>query len=162
MATTTPTPTRTSILIKLSLPHVALVLFYFLYLFVGSLIFHAIESEPQKQSLKDVKEAEDKKIIEIKQFSMNYTGSDSDQGHLQELLDDLVEIVTHRDWIAGRFDVYESPNPWGIPSAMLFCMTTITTIGETENSLWLSVVHYFFKSDPILVGHLSIANSPSN
>lgn len=129
MATTTSTPTRTSTLIKLSLPHVALVLFYFLYLFLGSLIFHAIESEPQRQSLKDVKEAEDKKRIEIQQFFVNYTGSDSDEVLLQELLDELVEIVTHRDWIAGRFDVFESPNPWGIPSAMLFCMTTITTIG---------------------------------
>eukprot|EP00057_Strongylocentrotus_purpuratus_P018115 XP_011672589.1 PREDICTED: uncoordinated protein 58 [Strongylocentrotus purpuratus] len=52
-----------------------------------------------------------------------------EDGNITALLDSLIDTVNHPDWKAGRQKTLMDGRNWSFPSAMLFSMTTITTIG---------------------------------
>ncbi|XP_071813369.1 TWiK family of potassium channels protein 7-like [Apostichopus japonicus] len=121
---------RTTALLKLSVPHVALVIFYFSYLFAGSLLFHFLENTSEKKAVAQFDNREESLREEIKTLLMNCSEAAPEQATLLDtLLQELVDTVTHPDWEGGRYDVMESGNEWSISSSLLFCFTTITTIG---------------------------------
>lgn len=119
--------------LKLSISHVVLVLSYFMYLFMGSLLFHFLERTPQSEL--EVVHFHDKDETirqEIMTMILNCSETTADEEILDDLLRKLVNTVTHPDWKGGRQDVVESGNEWTISSSLAFCFTTITTIGKLK------------------------------
>ncbi|XP_071483389.1 potassium channel subfamily K member 18-like isoform X1 [Diadema antillarum] len=51
------------------------------------------------------------------------------KGEVDRKIDEMIEKMNGRDWKAGRMEAVQAGRAWSFPSAMLFCMTTITTIG---------------------------------
>ncbi|XP_041477236.1 TWiK family of potassium channels protein 7-like isoform X1 [Lytechinus variegatus] len=119
---------------RFAIPHVILVTLYLMYLALGGVIFSVLESSRYNQLSAEehnkIAEAELTKQTILEAYRNASMGIVKlEDGNLTGLLDSLIDTVNHPDWKAGRQKTLMMGRDWSFPSAMLFSMTTITTIG---------------------------------
>ena len=135
------------------LPHLALTVVFSLYLCMGAWAFMALErgSSDVEVLEKDRKGWSDmmdllgnctKDDDKPPSFDGAMTGRDSSQGpphhpppcggvSVRGVWDNMMaNMTTKNDWKQARMQSIQSNRAWSFYSAMLFCLTTVTTIGE--------------------------------
>ncbi|XP_030841768.1 TWiK family of potassium channels protein 7 isoform X2 [Strongylocentrotus purpuratus] len=116
------------------IPHIILISVYLLYLAIGGVVFSVLES-PMYNQLSAEENAKMAEALRTKQIILEAYHNASmgivklEDGNITALLDSLIDTVNHPDWKAGRQKTLMDGRNWSFPSAMLFSMTTITTIG---------------------------------
>ena len=119
------------------MPHLVLIIAYVIYLVIGALVFSALET-PEYTRLSEAEtaklaKAENTKKVILEHFNNVSRGTSKPEDmNLTNLLDSLVDTVDHPDWKAGRQKTLMDGRGWSFPSAMLFSLTTITTIGTCK------------------------------
>lgn len=122
-------------LLRVTFPHVVLLSSYLAYLILGSFSFCYLEGHFRQSDLETYHHQMNNTRTDIMEMLSNSKCDDNEDKHrdkLQEvnrLLDKLEEDSRRPEWKAGRMMSVRANRTWTFSSSMLFCMTTITTIG---------------------------------
>ncbi|XP_071483372.1 potassium channel subfamily K member 18-like [Diadema antillarum] len=130
--------------VRSMLPHSLLIIVYLIYLAVGGVVFSALEMPHfhvlSEQEHAQLAEANRTRLTILEAYHNVSMGiMKPEELNISRLLDSLIDTVNHPDWKAGRQKALMMGRDWSFPSAMLFSLTTITTIGYGDlapDTLW--------------------------
>ena len=145
------------------IPHLALIATFFIYLILGALLFTEIEGDQDdwKQMEKDKK-----KLKEMMEEAKNCTEPPSGPPNnmnkhdkpknctsAEDVYDHMFKTYEDKaEWKIARMQNIQANRSWEFYSSMLFCVTTITTIGEYFKSKFciLKLTYESFQKAPHL------------
>ena len=139
--------------IRFLVPHIALFGGFFLYLVFGAYIFTILEGPSSEASSyqADMDNVKNEMYTMITNMSVGrlpqtalagHSPSDSnevvtesvsevDRDEIEERIDEMIERMMRPEWKIARMESMQVGRAWSLSSGLLFCMTTITTIGKS-------------------------------
>ena len=110
-------------------PRLILILAYIFYLLFGGLVFSMIEGPRYNQLVAE----EENNVKVAKEMLIEAYGNNTNMDEVIARLQTLVHAIEH----PGQMEGYHNKTvvlgeEWTFGNAMLFCMTTISTIGKTS------------------------------
>ncbi|XP_022080689.1 TWiK family of potassium channels protein 7-like [Acanthaster planci] len=132
------------------IPHIIVLSLLFGYLIFGAAVFSYLESgnsdvemynlerDELKEKLMSIKAENDYSIPSrnesslapgIQEASTVAVGTSIPDEDVGEVVNELIDRSLRPEWKVGRMQAVQSNRAWSFASSMLFCLTTITTIG---------------------------------